>query len=317
MLDILTIGDSAIDLFMEISQTSDTRTQTDSIKPEICFYHGSKIPVERFETSIAGNAINVAVGCSLLGLKTGIYTEIGNDDNAKRIIEELKSLGINTDNIIKNPGTQTDVHSIIVFHGERTIFSYHGERDYKLQAWQNPQILYYTSMGKGFQKFQAELIAYLKENKDIILAFNPGTIQMKEGLDSFKEILEYTKILFLNMEEAAKIVGEKPIEQIHIDLHKLGPKLTVITDGKNGANAFDGENLVSVNSYSDSRPVIDMTGAGDAFASGFISAIFYKKPLKEALAWGVVNSGNAIKIIGAITGFLTKDQMEETVKKIT
>lgn len=315
-MDLLTIGDSAIDYYMKLAKTKDVSTETTSIGPEICFYHGSKIPVDAFESSIAGNSVNVSVGCTNLGLKTAVYTEIGDDNNAERIINELREIGVNTTFCIKNPKTETDVHSIIVFGGERTIFTYHGKRNYKIRNWSEPKFVYYTSLGDGFQHFQEDLISYIKNNPDVGLAFNPGTLQMKAGVESFKNVLETTDVLFVNLDEAAKIVGEKPLEQIHIDLHKMGPKLTVITDGSKGANAFDGENLVSVNAYSDSKPVVDKTGAGDAFSSGFLSALFYKKPLKEALAWGVVNAGSVIKEIGAIKGLYTKENMEEIVHKL-
>lgn len=313
-MDLLVIGDSAIDYYMKLAKTNDVTQETTSIGPEICFYHGSKIPVDDFESSIAGNSVNVSVGCSKLGLKTAIYTEIGNDNNAERIIRELRDAGVNTTYCIKNDGVETDVHAIIVFGGERTIFTYHGKRNYRVQNWDKPKFIYLTSLGKGFQEFQKEMIDYIKSNPGIGVAFNPGTIQMTEGVESFKDLLAITDILFINMDEAGKIVGEKPLEQIHIELHKLGVKLSVITNGKEGANAFDGENLVSVSAYSDERPVLDKTGAGDAFSSGFLSAIFYKKPLKEALAWGVVNSGGVIKEIGAIKGLQDRDKMEKTVQ---
>jgi len=314
-MDILTIGDCGIDLTMHISKADEIKS-SDTGTSEICFIHGSKIPVDQFETSVAGNALNVAVGCNYLGLKTAIYSETGDDPNSQRILSELNMQGINTDFCIKNPGTLTDIHSIIVFNGERTIFSFHGKRRYQKRDWEKPKLLYYTSIGEGFEAFQGELIKYIKSNTGIGVVFNPGTYQMKAGIDSLLNFMQVTDILILNMEEAIKIVGEKPLAQIHIDLHKMGSKLTVITDGDKGANAFDGENLVNVNAYSDGNPVIDKTGAGDAFSSGFVSAIFHKKALKEALAWGVVNASGEITKASAGTGLYTKEKMEEIVSKL-
>lgn len=314
-MDILTIGDCGIDLTMHISKADEIKS-SDTGTPEICFIHGSKIPVEQFETSIAGNALNVAVGCNYLGLKTAIYSEIGDDPNTQRILSELNMQGIDTNYCIKNPGTPTDVHSIIVFNGERTIFSYHGKKMYKIRDWEKPKLLYYTSIGDGFESFQEELVKYIKSIPGIGVVFNPGTYQMKAGVEVLKPFLEVTDILILNMEEAVKMVGEKPLAKIHIDLHKFGPKMSVITDGNKGVSAFDGENLVSVNSFTDGAPVIDKTGAGDAFSSGFVSAIFHKKALKEALAWGVVNASGEIAKASAGTGLYTKEKMEEVVSKL-
>jgi sugar/nucleoside kinase (ribokinase family) len=314
-MDILTIGDSCIDITLHISNANEIVAEG-SQTPQICFIHGSKIPVEKFSAAIAGNSVNVATGCNRMGLKTGIYTEIGNDQNGQKIINELQNMGIDTQYCIKNEEADTDVHAIIVHNYERTIFSYHAPRDYKIRDWEKPKFLYYTSIGDGFEKFQNELVRYLRENEDIAAVFNPGTYQMKAGFNSIKEFLEVTSILILNTEEASKLVGEKPLVKMHIDLQKLGPKLTVITDGKEGASAFDGENLVKVSAYTDGREVKDKTGAGDAFSSGFISAIFHKRPLKEALGWGSINAFGEITKESAGTGIYTKEKMEEIVNKL-
>jgi sugar/nucleoside kinase (ribokinase family) len=314
-MDILTIGDSCIDITMHISNANEVNT-VDSDTPQICFIHGSKIPVDKFYSAMGGNSVNVATGCNRMGLKTAVYTEIGNDPNGQIITDGLNKLGISTEFCIKNENQITNVNSIVVHNYERTIFSYHAPRNYKVREWEKPTFLYYTSIGEGFEKFQMELIDYIEKNKDIAVIFNPGTQQMKAGYNSIKEFLEVTKILILNMDEAVRLVGEKPLPKMHIDLQKLGPKLTVITDGKNGASGFDGENLVKVSAYTDGREVKDKTGAGDAFSSGFISAIFHKKPLKEALGWGSINSFGEITKESAGTGLFTKNEMEKIVSEI-
>jgi len=314
-MDILTIGDSCIDVTMHVSN-ADEVNMSGSDKQQICFLHGSKIPVDRFYSAVGGNSVNVAAGCNRMGLKTAVYTEIGDDANGKLIVDELNKLGINTEFCIKNKAEVTNVNSIVVHNYERTIFSYHAPRNYKVRDWEKPTFLYYTSIGEGFEKFQMELIDYIEKNRDIGVIFNPGTQQMKAGYNSIKEFLEVTNILILNLDEAVRLVGEKPLPKMHIDLQKLGPKLTVITDGKNGASGFDGENLVKVSAYNDGREVKDKTGAGDAFSSGFISAIFHKKPLKEALGWGSINSFGEITKESAGTGIFSKKEMERITNEI-
>lgn len=321
-VDLLTIGDCSMDLFMKIeSKAVAPEHGDDPGHPMVCFYHGTKIPVDDFETSIAGNALNIAYGARKLGIKSAIYSEIGDDSNADLMISELKKIGVDTTFLLKNKNTATDVHTVIVYAGERTIFSYHGKRDYKIRDWPKPKFIYYTSMGKGFEKFQKKLINYLSKNSDIGLAFNPGTMQMKAGTKALKDILSITDILLVNKDEAEKLTGGKftdddPIKNLHLKLHKAGPKLTVITDGKKEASAFDGTDYFIQKTYSDERPLKDKTGAGDAFSTGFLSAIIYGKPLQEALRWGVANSGCVIKEIGAINGLLVKNEVEKISKTL-
>lgn len=317
-LDILTIGDCAIDQYMRIS-TDSTMTAADRKGfPEICFYHGSKVPVDAFETSIAGNALNIAVGASKLGLHAGIYTELGKDGNSQRIISELKGFGVETGYCVENANTPTNVHAVIVYGVDRTIFSYHEPRQYKVGIWEKPKWIYYTSLGPNFEEFQKELVEYVGKNPEIGVAFNPGTLHLREGLESIKDVLKITDVLFVNKEEAIKLTQDAGFsyEDLHKKLQLLGPKLTVITDGANGATAFDGTTMLRTGIYSDSRAEVDKTGAGDAFASGFLSALFYKKSLREALNWGVVNAGSKIKAVGAIRGILTKEELEKLVSKL-
>jgi sugar/nucleoside kinase (ribokinase family) len=316
-MDLLTIGDVDIDFYMKIDEEEIISSAESDGEAKICFYHGSKIPVSYFDTSIAGNSLNVGVGCTKLGLKTEIYTELGDDSNANKVISELEKLGISTTYCIRNKGTPTNVHAVIVYGGDRTIFSYHEKRVYKILNWKEPRWVYYTSLGYGFEAFQDELIKYLKIHNKIGVAFNPGTIQMRAGLEKLKNFIKITDILFLNTEEARKLVGDVALPELHKQIHLLGAKLSVITDGQRGASASDGDSIMEVNSYSDSRPVVDKTGAGDAFSSGFLSAIFHGKNMREALAWGVVNAGNQIKEIGALKGLCDKKQIEKIVKEIS
>ncbi|RJR27123.1 carbohydrate kinase family protein [candidate division WWE3 bacterium] len=310
-LDLLTIGDSSIDLFMKIGDNSGLTESADGSSEKFCFFHGSKIPVESFETSVAGNAINVAIGAKLLKLNAAVYTELGDDANTDRIISELKSWDINTDFCKKNKDTPTDLHTIIVFKGERTIFSYHGKRQYTLQDWPQPKYIYYTSMPEGFESFQHELIEYISKHRGTGLAFNPGTIHMKTGLAALRDILKVTDILFVNKEEAQRLTESALSgEELHKKLAELGPKLSVITDGSSGSSAYDGIKITHQGIYDDGRPVEDMTGAGDSFSAGFMAAIVHGKSLETALKWGTINASANIKVIGSFKGLLTIKEIE-------
>ena len=182
----------------------------DPDRPKICFYHGSKIPVKSEMSNIAGNAVNVSMASTKLGLKTAIYAETGDDEEAERIIKELGQEGVITDYLHKNENSQTGVNPVIVYNGERTIFSHHEVRPYKMRGWPEPTWIYYTSVNPGFEEFQKELVEYLKKNPQVGVAFNPGTFHMKAGLESLKNVLEVTHVLFLNKDEAVSFVNFGP-----------------------------------------------------------------------------------------------------------
>ena len=125
-------------------------------------------------------------------------------------------------------------------------------------------------------------------------------------------------VLILNSEEAGelargdfvKFAEEKRAEQIGKlmkELRELGPDIVVVTDGANGSYAFDGDSLVFVPPIK--TDVVEMTGAGDSFSAGFLSALISGEDLEEALLWGNINASSVISEIGCQKGLLTKEEM--------
>ena len=92
-----------------------------------------------------------------------------------------------------------------------------------------------------------------------------------------------------------------------VRLHSLGPDIVVITNGPQGAYAFQGNKSYFLRSFPHKK--IEPTGAGDSFASAFLSAIIYKLPVKEAIGWGNINAAHVINKIGSQVGLLTKPQI--------
>ena len=97
-------------------------------------------------------------------------------------------------------------------------------------------------------------------------------------------------------------------------MHRLGPKIVVITDGPAGAYACDGNDTWFMPPYPDPKPPFERTGAGDAFSSTVVSALGLGKSLPEALAWGGVNSMSVVQEVGAQKGLLSREKLEEYLK---
>lgn len=313
--DLLVIGDVSIDQYMEIDAPEVSHDpQTGQVR--MCFFHGSKIPVSSFHHTLAGNAAHVGIGTQKLGLNTTVYTELGDDEYANQFLKEFEKQGIDTSLCNKNKDTNTNVHAIIVDESERTIFSYHEPREYKLdfEKLDTPKWIYYTSLAKGFDKFQKELVEYLNNNPGVVVAFNPGSIMLESGASALENILKKTHVLFVNKQEAFRILEmdvktKLPLRELHEKLHEVGPKLTLITDGKNGSSAFDENEFVELGAPKIDGRVVDKTGSGDSYAAAFLAALHYKKDLKEAMEWGNSNAAHIVTRIGAIDGLLSLENM--------
>lgn len=90
----------------------------------------------------------------------------------------------------------------------------------------------------------------------------------------------------------------------------LGPKTPILTDGRNGAYALEGDIVVHVPMFPDPRPPLERTGAGDAFSSTTAAFVALGLPLKEAMLRGTINSAYVVQKIGAQEGLLTKTELE-------
>ncbi|HWA52400.1 MAG TPA: carbohydrate kinase family protein [Patescibacteria group bacterium] len=315
---LLSIGDASLDTFIEPSEV-DTTCEIDNKKCLISFTYGDKIPVKSLDYSVGGNAANNAVGASRLGVETAILLTIGQDNSGNQIYETLEKERVYTGFIKKDENTTSNSSIVIRYLGERTIFTYHSPKIYQFPVdVPIPQWIYLTSMGENFAEFYESVYELLAQNPNIKLGFNPGSWQLKAGIESLKNILSRTVCLFVNKEEAEKLTGIEKSENNHKSLldglSNLGVQIPIITDGGNGCFAkADGKywKLGTLN-----IPVIERTGAGDAFGSGCLSALIKGKSLEEALVWGMCNSSSVISFIGSQKGLLHDSEIPSWLEKV-
>ncbi len=312
MFDLISIGDCTIDNLLAVPD-AEVNCSLHADRCLICFNYADKIPVKTLHIKVAGNAANNAVGASRLGLKAAIYTVLGNDGAGDFIKKKLFQEKVALDYVHYDPKLRTNTSVVINFKGERTIFVYHAERRYKLPKLSTTKWLYYTSLGENHSRLNREVVAWVKKHQ-VKLGYNPGTYQLRAGVEQLQPVLAVCEIVFVNKEEAARIVGTQfDIRHYLLALHKLGPKIVIITDGPNGSYAFDGENFWRMGILD--TPVIERTGAGDSFATGVIAARHYGKTIGEAMCWGTTNSAAVIMKYGPQDGLLTRAGIAKFHKK--
>jgi len=313
MYDLVTIGDSTVDMFLLIDEATlncDVKTN----ECQICFTYADKIPINGAVQAVGGNAANVAAGSAKLGLKTAIVTEVGDDINGLLINDDLTKIGVNTDLVHINKGKETRYSVVLSYKGERTILSYHAPRTYQKPKLPTTKAIYYTSLGKTFERVQDAVIGYKKKNKAVILASNPGSYQFGHGIKKTREILPFTDILFVNKEEAEKITQTRgTVPELIQLLHAKGVSIAVVTDGSKGSYVSNRESLYHMPRFS--VKTLSRTGAGDAYASGFMSAYLQGHTIPHAMAWGTANASGVVQQFGGHKGTLTKKQITTILKK--
>jgi ribokinase len=311
--DLVAIGDVVVDAFIRL-QDAHVTCKIDSSACEICMKYGSKVPFE-FAKVLAGvgNSANAAVSASRLGLSSALVAPTGDDDNGQLCIDTLASDGVDTRFINKQSGIPTNYHYVLWFGDERTILIKHEDYSYQLPNIGSPKYIYLSSLGENAFHLHADIVNYLKAHPETKLAFQPGTFQIKAGVEKLTDIYKHTEIFVCNVEEAKIITGvdTQDIKTLADALMTLGPKVTLITDGAKGAYSYDGTDLFFMPPYPDPKAPLERTGAGDAFASTFVSFIVLGMTPEEALKRAPINSMSVVQGIGAQEGLLTREKLEE------
>lgn len=314
MLDIISLGDATLDTFVGLNEAM-VNCSINKDSCQFCFNYADKIPVTSWQATIGGNAANNAVAMSRLGLAAALWTIVGEDTVGQQIKATMRSEKVSPSLIQADKKSPSNQSFIINFQGERTILIHHNHRRYILPKLPKSAWLYLTSMGEGSEKIFPALAQHIKKTK-VKLAFNPGTFQLKLGGRGLKIMLELTEALFLNVEEAARLLAVPAERDIHVltqGLLALGPKIVIITDGPKGAHAGDGVKCWKM-PIQDQALVVERTGAGDAFASGFLSALLHGEMAAEALRWGTLNSASVIGQVGPQAGLLPLAAMKKQLK---
>lgn len=313
--DVVTIGDSVLDTFLRIEDAS-VACEVKHETCQLCLAFGEKIPLKSV-TRIpgAGNASNVAIGAARLGWNSAIVSILGHDTLGREIKERWHDEHVDTRYVSHDTAHPTNAHTVLDFQDDRTILVYHQPRTYFLPVLKPTKWIYYTSLGKGHEPLEKDLLHWLHVHTDAKLAFNPGTFQLQRGLKKLTPVLERCETLFVNKQEAQRLLKteEVNVKLLLSGLRRYGPQIVVITDGSNGAWSFDGHETLSCPIFP--GKAIERTGAGDSFAMGFMHAWETTHSIAEALRQGSAVSSRVILKVGPHAGLPTKHELAQILSK--
>lgn len=300
MYDVITIGSGLVDASIPTGLREE--------KGIIQIYAGSKIPIKRIIFSSGGGGINTATCVSKLGLKAAFLGKIGSGYNGEIILRELRK------NNVKFLGIKSKEHtgySIILkpTNNNRAILSYKGASDNLRFSEINLKNLkakwfHLASMNDQSFETQKKLVDYAMRN-NIKISFNPGISKIKEGLPKIRKIIRNSSFLSMNKYEAETLLNSK--KDLAKKLHKLGSEIVCITNGENQGQLYDGTTLYTFTPRK-VKPK-ECTGAGDAFASTFISSLIKFNDIEKSLKLAIINSQAVLMENGATGGLLSMNQL--------
>ena len=303
---ILAIGKATQDVFLK-SDEFDPHTEGKVVYTHLPL--GVKMEVEDVTFATGGNATNVAVTLARQGLHAEYMWTLGSDPASETVLHDLDREGVDTSHVVTEEHYQAGYSTILIAtNGERTILNHRGVstgktgKDLDFKAIEEADWVYPTSLANGGIDLLRHIIDHAEKHGTKVM-LNPAGPELAEP-PKLKALLESVDILCMNKEEMQQVVEGSDLEELVRHALNYVP-VAIVSDGPNGVVASDGKTIVRAGMYEDVK-VIDRTGAGDAFASGFLSQWIQGKSLKESIIFASANSTSVVTKIGAKPGILHK-----------
>jgi len=311
MFDIVSIGSATRDVLINAADFKSIDMAEFSTGRGLCFPLGSKIEIKKIVFTSGGGGTNAAVTFARQGLATACVGVIGNDLNGQEVVNELAREGVETKYFQKHEDDYTAYSLILVdSSGERTILSYKGEGQHfdanKIDFGQlQTRWLFLDSLGGHYDLLEKAVNWAVANN--VKLAVNPGGKELEHGLEKLRPLLKNFSVVIMNQEEAASLtgIGYNKEEEIFKFMDDIIGGIFVMTKGPQGVVVSDGKNIYKAGVPE--SPVVERTGAGDAFSSGFILEYIRSGDITKAVQFATANASSVVTQYGAKAGILKKD----------
>lgn len=300
---IITIGKATQDVFVKSSNSYKQQKHKGVLYEQLPV--GQKLDLDDVVFSTGGNVTNAAVTFARQNLHSRYMWCIGTDVASEAILQSLDKESVDTSHVIQKDDYRASYSVILMLEGgERTILNYKGTKlpsntkNLDFSVIETGDWLYLSSLG-DMELLEKIISRAAKHGVRVML--NPAGVELQEP-DKLRALLEDVEVLAVNKEEAQQIVSGESMEELVRHAHHYC-KVVIVSDGPHGAFATDGKTIVEAGMYED-VPVVDRTGGGDAFGSGFLSYYAQGKSLKESMIFASANSTNVVTKIGAKEGIL-------------
>ncbi len=312
MPDVISLGSLTLDLFF--------RDESLTIKQgRFALALGGKYVASQFQEGVGGGGANVAIGIARAGISSALWSHIGIGGLSLFIRDQLTKENVDI-SLLQEEENFSNISAILLSgSGERTIIT-HRSREVALAI--KPQHekaistcrLFFIGNMPDMPLEERQRLAALASSQQHEVALNFGVKDCRKGLGALSSLLSTASLLIVNKHELGDMLGQPYGELLpqEINYHKAlylhKRALLVITDGAFGSYAQT-HNQIFFQQALPVEHIVDTTGAGDAFTSGFLAAHIYQRSIPEALLAGARNSQSVIARLTAQEGLLTKTEL--------
>ena len=281
-------------------------------------------PVDRIAMTVGGDAMNEATIISRLGHKTGIISCVGDDAAGNFILGSCAKDHIDYEGIKMDPNIDTSMNvGLVTADGERTFVTNRNGSLWKtsiehvdFDKMKQAKILSLASIFNNPLLDGKTLVKIFKEAKkaDMIICADMIKPRLGETLDDIREALSYVDYFFPNFEEACLMTGETEEEKVADVLFGCGVKNVIMKIGKRGCYIRNADGAMIVPAAKGITAIVTI-GAGDNFASGFITGLLDGKDLRECGIYANCTAAVSVQYVGATTGVQNRQMVEDMLAK--
>jgi sugar/nucleoside kinase (ribokinase family) len=274
--------------------------------------------VDQLELHLGGCASNAAVDLVKIGVKTAVIGKVGRDGFGSFAINEMKRHGVDVNGIKIGKDDKTSASVVLVHsNGERSFLHHLGanaefsKEDLDFSTILNSKILFIAG-ALLMPRFDGEPAAEVLKNAqttEIITVMDTAWDSTGKWMKLIKPCLPYLDYFIPSFEEAEMISGKNQPEEIAGVFLNEGVKTVVIKLGSKGCFIKNkaGEKYL-INAFQGIK-VVDTTGAGDAFAAGFIAGLSRGWGLEQCGKFANAVGAHCVMEVGATTGIKTFDEV--------
>ncbi len=308
---VICIGTATLDIFV---RSGEFMVMPSAQGVVLCEAYGAKLEVEELVWTTGGGATNAAATFCKQGLKVGLISEIGNDIPGRTLINELEQMDIPTDLMVREDDEQTATSIVLVApEGGRSIVTSRGASkmlEVRDIPWDNldTEWIYISSLGGQIELLES--ITFHAKEKGIKVAVNPGAGEIKAG-DLISRLAPHWEVLMMNEDESSSLVGMEAndLKVLGRKIQQLGAKNTIVTAGARGAVLLNSDNILFC--PPGNGGVLESTGAGDAFGSGFVSGLIRGWDIFKSLQFAQANSVGVISKVGSKAGIIDESIFDQ------
>lgn len=303
-IDILTIGEILVDMISK--------------------EYGDNFESNTYNRYFGGSPSNIAINAKKLGVNSLVAAAVGKDGLGEFLVNNLKRAGISSDCVDVRENSTSMV--LVTKSKESPIPIFYRDADYQLyyshnlhNALKDSKIVHFSCWPISREPSRSTIEKAIEEGRknNALIGFDPNYHPMiwqkgEEGVEYVKSILSKVDIVKPSEDDAERIFGsDTPLNQIDKFL-KHGAKLVIMTLGKEGAIVSNGMETIKMDTFA--TEVVDATGAGDAFWSGFYAALVKGYTLREALNLGFAVSAYKLRYTGAVVDLPTIEEIKNIYK---